>query len=121
MGLAIDATLLEEPMPMCRRKGHWLLHGLPTVRVRSSTGALDVIEPGVQVRVLVRAANGSEALWVGSIIAVSDDRFALAPWGMADALTFRLSSVVRAGVIPPHTWAERQEVLQRQRRGVPAR
>lgn len=117
ISFALDATQLEEPMPAQQRKGPWLLHGLPGV----PRGALDALQVDVEVRVLVRTADGSEALWVGRVIAKNDHRFALAPWGMTDALTFRLSSVVRAGVVPPHTWAERQAVLLRQRRGLPAR
>ena len=97
----------EAPPPKPRSLRAWLAGAL---RVDA-----DELQPGLAVAVCL--ADGS--LWLGDVLDADEAVFALAPWGVGD-MTIALREVAAIKVVPEHTWAERQVVIEQQRRGEPA-
>lgn len=97
----------EAPPPKPRSLRAWLAGAL---RI-----GVDELQPGLAVAVCL--AEGS--LWLGDVREARVDALVLAPWG-AEVMTIAVRNVQTIKVVPEHTWAERQAVVERQRRGEPA-
>lgn len=76
---------------------------------------VDELQPGLAVAVCL--ADGS--VWLGAVREASEVEVVLALWGAED-MTIAVRDVAAIKVVPEHTWAERQAVIERQRRGEPA-
>lgn len=121
---SLPAPTRDEATRWLRRKLAMVRDGPPPPKPRALrawlAGALrirpDELQPGLAVA--VRLADG--ALWIGVVREVRETELVLAPWGASRDMTVALETVTAIKVVPEHTWAERQEVIERQRRGEPA-
>ena len=79
----------------------------------------DVLVDGADMGILLRDGRVFVGLMTLGGFHHTRDTLRLKLWGCVDAMDFRLEHVVGARLVREHTWAERQTVTKRQRRGEP--
>ncbi len=99
----------EAPPPKARSLRAWLAGAL-----RLSP---DELQPGlaVAVRLVVDAS-----VWIGDVRDATETTLELLPWGAAREMVVAISDIAAIKLVPEHSWAEQQRVIERQRRGEPA-
>lgn len=114
---SIDIGAFEEPVYRSSRTlDSWLMTDMPSVPAQ----VLRVLEEGVDVRIVVMH-DGQRTVWVGTIVERRrTSYFRIRLWGSGEERRYRLSEVLRAGVVPPHSFNEFTAVCQKQRNGEPA-